>query len=322
MPKELINKNQTKAFQNINMEGYFKRYGLKYGLIRGIFLSCPFHIVRDYENKKLLYYIRTEKKIRKKYLKNVVKDPIGIQYGSCQFQSPVWVYWEQGINNAPPIVQACIQSIRKFAGDEVILLDKDNVSKYVVFPKCIQQRIDRNQMSQAAFSDVLRFTLLEHFGGTWIDATVYLTDELPKYIIQSELFAFRDSFGDIKNPALMCTWFLHSRKHNLVIRETRNILFDYWSKENYVVEYLLPYIVFTMILEQNGKEFYKIPYMISDYAYCLLNKLDSNNIYEYNHILKLSSIHKLTYKLREEVFLNKENLYHRILTGGGYKYNT
>lgn len=44
------------AFQNIGINAYLKRYGLKNGLLRGIYMANPIHIVRDYENKKLLYY--------------------------------------------------------------------------------------------------------------------------------------------------------------------------------------------------------------------------------------------------------------------------
>ena len=53
------------AFQNIGINAYLKRYGLKNGLLRGIYMANPIHIVRDYENKKLLYYYHA-----KKYIKN------------------------------------------------------------------------------------------------------------------------------------------------------------------------------------------------------------------------------------------------------------
>lgn len=53
----------------------------------------------------------------------------------------------------------------------------------------------------------------------WIDSTVYLTNKLPEYITKSDLFAFQDSFGLIRNPALMSVWLLHSTPHNEVIRK-------------------------------------------------------------------------------------------------------
>ena len=41
------------AFQNIGVSDYLKRYGWKYGIQRGAFTAFPFHIVNDYENKKI-----------------------------------------------------------------------------------------------------------------------------------------------------------------------------------------------------------------------------------------------------------------------------
>ena len=35
------------AFQNIGINAYLKRYGLKNGLLRGIYMANPIHIVRD-----------------------------------------------------------------------------------------------------------------------------------------------------------------------------------------------------------------------------------------------------------------------------------
>lgn len=41
------------AFQNIGVSDYLKRYGWKYGIQRGAFTAFPFHVVNDYENKKI-----------------------------------------------------------------------------------------------------------------------------------------------------------------------------------------------------------------------------------------------------------------------------
>lgn len=85
--------------------------------------------------------------------------------------------------------------------------------------------------------------------------------------------------------------------------------------------YLLPYIILTMVLEQHPETFSKMPYANSDYTHLMLEhineKYDENLM---NHILGLSSVHKLSYKLKEETYTNKDNLYHRIVAnilGGG-----
>ena len=302
------------AFQNIGVSDYLKRYGWKYGIQRGAFTAFPFHVVNDYENKKILYYSKVEKKLKKKYLKSASIDPEGLTFGTVEADNPIWVYWKQGLDQAPAIIKSCINSIKQNADTKVIVITDDNVEQYVKFPQYIMERLTKGTMSTAAFSDLLRFSLLEHYGGTWIDSTVYLTDRLPEYITKSDLFAYQDSFGLIRNPALMSVWLLHSNPHNEVIRETRNVAFEYWKNQSYVVEYLLPYIILTMVLEQHPEAFSKIPYANSDYTHLMLEHI--NEKYDESitkHILSLSSVHKLSYKLKNEAYANKENLYHRIV---------
>jgi hypothetical protein len=302
------------AFQNIGVNDYFKRYGLKYGIQRGIFTFFPFHFVSDYENKKILYYKKVKNRLKRKYYKYSSINPVGLEFGKVKVNNPVWVYWKQGLEQAPKIVKCCLNSIKENAGKNVIIITDDNVEQYVRFPTYITEKVSNGTMSTAAFSDLLRFSLLEHYGGTWIDSTVYLTDELPEYIEKSNLFAYQDSFGLICNPALMSVWLLHSTPNNKIIRETRNIAFEYWRNENYVIEYLLPYIILTMVLEEHPEELSSIPYANSDYTHLMLENINEPyNEDLMNHIMNLSSVHKLSYKLKDDAYKNKENFYHKIV---------
>lgn len=302
------------AFQNIGLKEYFKRYGYKYGIQRGIFVTNPIHIVRNYDNKKVLYYSKVQKIVKKKYLKFSDIDPDGLRFGDYQDQDTVWIYWKQGLEQAPEIVKVCIESIIKFSSGKVIMITDKNISEYVVFPDYIMKRLDNGQMSIAAFSDLLRFTLLEHYGGTWIDATVYLTQKLPDCMLKEELFAFQDSFGTIPNAALMSVWFLHSNPGSDIIRRIRNIFYAYWTRENRVIEYLLPNILFTMAVRQSEELYNKIPYMNSEYCSLLLKSLgEPYEEKKFRHIKDLTSVHKLTYKLQEQVYKNSDNTYHYLL---------
>ena len=103
------------AFQNIGVSDYLKRYGWKYGIQRGAFTAFPFHVINDYENKKILYYSKVEKKLKKKYLKSASIDPEGLKFGTIEVDNPIWVYWKQGLDQAPAIVKSCINSIKKNA---------------------------------------------------------------------------------------------------------------------------------------------------------------------------------------------------------------
>lgn len=173
------------AFQNIGINAYLKRYGLKNGLLRGIYMANPIHIVRDYENKKLLYYYHAKKYIKNHYEKYADEINDDVKYGECVNENPIWIYWQQGIENAPELVQKCIKSVVEFSERPVIKLDAKSVEKYIQLPNDIRQKYTSGKMSDAALSDLIRFSLLEHFGGTWIDATVLLTGKIPEYILES-----------------------------------------------------------------------------------------------------------------------------------------
>lgn len=278
------------------------------------FMKAPFHLINDYENKKILYYHLVHAKLKEKYLKTAEKDPVEIAFGTIEAENPVWVYWRQGIKVAPELVKKCIQSVQENVKQTVIILTEENADEFVSFPNYIIEKMNSGKMSAAAFSDLLRFSLLEHFGGTWIDATVYLTDSLPEYILDSEFFAYQDMFGLIKNPALISNWLLHCKLGNVVMRETRNMAFAYWKEENCVIEYLFTYILLTIALEKHPEIKENMPYANSDYCHLMLNSMaERYNDIKYKHIKQLTSVHKLSYKLQEYVYKDENNFYYRIV---------
>lgn len=302
------------AFQNIGIDGYLKRYGLKNGLKRGLFMANPFHMIKDYENKKILYYYRARKYLEKHYAQFAQKPVRGLEFGVCEVENPVWVYWKQGIEKAPKIVQRCIKSVGKYSKYPVIKLDEETAKEYVNLPEDILEKYQEGKISDAALSDLIRFSLLEHFGGTWIDATVLLTGELPEYIMESDFFAFRDNFGLIENPALISNWFLHSNAHNSIIKETQNMAFAYWRNEEYVVDYLFTYMILGIAYENNKDNCGWFPYANSDYCHQYLDVLDEKySEKKLNHIKELSSVHKLTYKLKENIFEKEDTFYAKLM---------
>lgn len=294
-------------YQNIDSQGFFKRYGLKYGLKRAFFTKNPFHFVHEYEINKVLWQKKASKKIQK-YLVYKNNNPSGIKYSSKAFNNPMWIYWDSGIENAPIIIQKCYESLMKYHGDRVILLTEKNISEYIEMPEYIEKKRKNGSIPIAGYTDLIRFALLEHYGGTWIDSTIYLTDYIPKEIISCEFFAFQNSLGLLNNPVLFPAWFLHAEKHSKIITEIRNVAFAYWLKEKHVIEYLLPNLIITSLITE--KDYKSIPYMNSDYSEYLIKVLGEEYSEEkFNWIKKLTSIHKLTYKLDQSI--NKENSIYR-----------
>lgn len=122
-------------------------------------------------------------------------------------------------------------------------------------------------------TDLMRVALLEHYGGTWMDATILLTDEIPQEILNSDFFVFHNSLGEIDNPVLYPVWFIHAKQHNRTICEIRNVLFAYWKRNNHVPEYLFSNIVITQIMRSSPEVEKKMPYLNSDYSEYLVRVL-------------------------------------------------
>ncbi len=56
----------------------------------------------------------------------------------------VFVFWLQGEQQAPPIVKACISSIRNWCvGREVVVLDEGNYSQYATLPPSLLAKYKR-----------------------------------------------------------------------------------------------------------------------------------------------------------------------------------
>ena len=80
-------------------------------------------------------------------------------------------------------MKTCYQSIKKYAGRQVVLLTKKNVQNYINMPDYLNEKLKSGVLPLAIYTDLMRVALLEHYGGTWMDATILLTDEIPQEIL-------------------------------------------------------------------------------------------------------------------------------------------
>lgn len=284
-------------YQNIGIKGFINRYGLCNALRRGLFTANPVHYIKSYEIKKILWQEKASKKIEK-YMKYWESDPEGLAFSDAEVHDPIWVYWNKGIENAPDIVKSCYESLKRFGTREVILLTKENLSQYLQMPSYVEDKKTSGGMPLAIYTDLVRLALLEHYGGTWIDATVYLTARIPEEIFSSDFFAFQNTLGLLDNPALYAVWFMHAKAHGDIITKARNVAFAYWKKENHLFEYLTSNLIITQVVSRNPMAIENIPYLNSDYSEYLIKVLGEDFSEEkWKWICSLTGIHKLTYKL-------------------------
>lgn len=127
----------------------------------------------------------------------------------------IFIYWNHGIEAAPPLVRTCIQSWRQRNPDRAIhVLDDSTLSQWIDMDD-VRQRNPR--LTIQAFADILRWRLLARYGGVWVDATLYcnrpLSEWLPKCQAPKGFFAFRTPEAHLYH-----SWFLVGQPDNPVVQ--------------------------------------------------------------------------------------------------------
>ena len=214
----------------------------------------------------------------------------------------VWVCWFQGLDYAPTIVKKCVQSIREHVGSEnLTIITTNNVKNYVNLPKYIIEKWRKGIISNTHLSDILRLELLINYGGLWLDATTFVTGDIPQYIYDNDLFMYR--LSDANDKAIRYnTWLMYATPDNRVLKMVRDLLYEYWKRENRLKEYFLIHLFITMVLEKYPDDFDAM-FRVSDSDSNILYLNYFNEPYceeTYNNIVKTTSIHKLTYKNLDE----------------------
>ncbi|MDI6097834.1 capsular polysaccharide synthesis protein [Actinoplanes sp. NEAU-A12] len=159
------------------------------------------------------------------------------------FDQPIFVYWAQGFEAAPPVVKACLAALKaNNPGSRVHELSLDNLGGYVDVPEDLADALADDHFH---FSDLLRMLLLEKFGGIWVDATCFVSEPLRPHIdralAKGGVFAF-----NYTGPYLV-NWFLASRPDSYVMHLWRAASFLWWEKRGEIVDPLLHHHVFEML---------------------------------------------------------------------------
>lgn len=227
-----------------------------------------------------------------------------------KLENKIWVLWLQGEENAPDVVKASINSIRKHAnGMEVIVLDRHTARKYTHLPDYIWKKYEEKKMQGAHLSDLIRLDLIYRYGGMWIDATVLLDDKLPEEISKCDLFMFKAHkvrwwYPPSKGLYTCEPWFISALlPNNRIIRLTLNVLLEYWKYENSQYVYLLVFPAITFVIKNDSLCFdmyNKMPeYRVKYWFWNALHHAYTEERYKYFSNLPLNGVKilKMTYKV-------------------------
>lgn len=109
-------------------------------------------------------------------------------------KTPVWVCWWQGLDNAPEVVKRCVESIERNIPRnkaKLIVITLDNYMNYIGFSETIVNRFNSGAISLTHLSDILRMQLLYMYGGMWIDATYFISDDRIKEAFKYEFYTVK-----------------------------------------------------------------------------------------------------------------------------------
>lgn len=143
----------------------------------------------------------------------------------------IWMYWQQGWDDAPELVKRCHASWIRWNPDfEVRALNERTLFDYVTFPAEI--RPGRKDLSVQKLSVLGRLDLLLRYGGVWVDATVMctrpLSDWLEPYFSQ-QFFAFKNPGPD----RLMSNWFIAAEPGSVLLQRLHQNFFDLFLNNDF-----------------------------------------------------------------------------------------
>jgi hypothetical protein len=148
----------------------------------------------------------------------------------------IFLYWAQGFENAPEVVQKCLSSWKMRNPTWTIHeLDDSNISNYITVSI---QNINKKNISKTGYSDIVRIHLLEKYGGCWCDATTFCNIPLDEWLpdkISSGFFAFARS--DMGPNIKTSSWFLYGDLNNHIITSWKKHTISFWEKNSESKQY-------------------------------------------------------------------------------------
>ncbi len=271
-------------------------------------LSFLYNVMIAQKHRMILY-----KRYKKKYLKQCTKDLYWEKLDKKSNANTVWIMWMQGIENAPEIVQTCVESIKKnVKGKEIIILDKNNISEYVDIPQFIVDKWEKGIIGNAHFSDIVRLEVLIKYGGYWMDSTILCTDASMLEIIDKQKLFMYSFYYFAFNPEIMETnnWFIYSEANNNILCLEREFLYEFWKRKNRAQNYFFFHIFMTIALEYYKEEYSQMPIVSQVDSHILATYIfDQFDEDKYNLLRQSTGFHKLSTRFDTEGMKKKGTFY-------------
>lgn len=312
-----------KIFQKVNGKQILREYAQSHVLMHALLMTAiegtstkSLEIVRESVSNKLV------KRLRKKYAPFIAefkKHDCEKKKLSREHSNKVWVCWLQGMANAPSIVQKCYQSLLdNVKNKEIILLDANNYKEWVAFPGYILKKVEDGTISKTHMTDLLRLELLEHYGGTWIDATVFCSSgNIPSYIWDSDLFLYQNLKPGLDAHATrISSWLITAITNHPIIALTKELMYQYWQTHDFLLDYFLIHDFMELAIEAYPELWNRVVPVSNSIPHILLLRLaDKYDERIWTAVKEMTPFHKLSWKIDEEKMetMNRIETYYNLI---------
>lgn len=284
---------------------YIKKFGLKLWIMQMmIMVFNKLNIFEKYKNK-----LRFQKnKVINKWLLKNYKDLIE-KYKNLKedlnknYSNNIWIFWWQGLETAPEIVKASIESVRHNCPNyKINIITEENINDYYKIPQNILNKLQNKTITLTHLSDIIRMNLLNNYGGFWIDATIYLTKNPFIEKTFKNYYTIKFDAENDKTSISRGKWcgFFQGGSNPLYYKFMVEFFNTYWENEPIMIDYfLIDYAI--ELAYQNfpevKKSFDSVPYnnLNIHELQSLLN--ETFDIKNFNKLKSVNDVHKLSYKL-------------------------
>jgi hypothetical protein len=243
------------------------------------------------------------------------------------FKKNIWIYWEQGWNNAPEICKLCKQSWQKLNVTwNINILDKNNINKFIDVEKINKNFWNITPIQSRA--DIIRTLLLQKYGGVWVDSTLICMIPLDNWLFKNfDLIDKNDffAFKKLEKELSISNWFLATHPNNYIINKFTEKYTKFFKTNLVTKEYFQFHNDFKYLLKTDkffNQNFFKNNKLCSRKARIFTCKFGFNN---YNNnidkIIKIynSPLYKLSHKIK--IIINKETIVTKLFSKIGININ-